>query len=100
MYLRRAQAPVFCRTSRRQIAPTNLPARPDARLLPRGFSLEPDFGGYRHEAGQRVGAHLSHHAAPVRFHCDFTDAELLTDLFVEKTGYDQSHDFAFAAAER
>jgi hypothetical protein len=53
-----------------------------------------------HQLGQGRGLHLAHHLAPVRLHGDLADAELGTDLLVQKAGDYQRQDFSFTPTEQ
>ena len=52
-----------------------------------------------HEICERFGLHLSHHLAPVGLNRDLADAKLESDLLIQETANDQSHDFALAPTE-
>src|SRR5438874_8984084 len=56
--------------------------------------------GHVHQVREKARLHLSHHLAAVSFDGDLTNTELARNLFIQPSGDDQFHDFAFAAAER
>src|SRR5689334_17808797 len=62
-------------------------------------TTEAEPRGHFHQVGERVGLHLLHDLAAVRFYRDFADAELATDLLVQPARDHQVHDLPFATGE-
>lgn len=58
-----------------------------------------ELGSHPHQVGERVGLHLLHDLASVRFHCDFADPELTTNLLVQQARNYQRHDLPFARSQ-
>jgi len=58
-----------------------------------------DSCGHFHEAGKRLGPHFSHDLASMRLYRDLAYPELATDLFIQHTDDDQSHDLSFAVTK-
>jgi hypothetical protein len=55
--------------------------------------------GHFHQLGERSRFHLLHHLASVCLHRDFADAELPTDLFIQKARDHQCHYLPFPACK-
>jgi hypothetical protein len=60
---------------------------------------DPEACGHRHQVGERVRVHFSHHLASVCLHRDLANAELEPDLFIQQARDDQRHDLPLAATE-
>src|SRR5215470_596348 len=56
--------------------------------------------GHFHQICYRIGLHLLHHLAAVRFHRALGNAELASDLFIQQTGDDQCYDIPFPRSKR
>ena len=52
--------------------------------------------GHSHQVGKGIGLHLLHYFAAVGLHCDLTDAELPTNLFIQQARDNQRHNLPFA----